>query len=131
MIRNEVGIKNLTTFHGLHLDNNSEDFANIMFCYLLTPVAQELLYQSRREYGDGLTKFEPNDLTKADMLDLRIIEKKDCAKILSIYREIREKNDFVRIDELDAIFRYYLALPQQNDPEVESCKTITQLMNIR
>ena len=119
MIRNEAGIKNLTTFHGLHLENDSEDFANIMFCYLLTPIAQELLYQSRREYGDGLTKFEPNDLTKADMLDLRIIEPNDCDIILSIYREIREKNDFVRIDELDAIFRKYLILPQQKELELE------------
>ena len=92
VIRNELGISNLTTFHGLYLKNENPDFANLMFCYLLTPLAQELFYQSRREYGDGLTKFEPNDLTKADMLDLRIITDNDRIKILKLYEEIKEGN---------------------------------------
>ena len=112
IIRNESNIKNLTTFHGFHLSIPNDEFANILFCYLLTPVAQELLYQSRREYGDGLTKFEPNDLTKADMLDLRIIKNPDRERILSIYKQIKTLNSEVRIDELDSIFRKYMNLPQ-------------------
>lgn len=108
VIRNELGIRNLTTFHGLYLKSDSIDFANIMFCYLLTPLAQDLLYHSRREYGDGLTKFEPNDLTKADMLDLRIISDNDKEVILKIYDEIKKANSEVQIDVLDSIFRKYV-----------------------
>ena len=108
VIRNELGIRNLTTFHGLYLKNSSSEFADIMFCYLLTPLAQELLYHSRREYGDGLTKFEPNDLTKADMLDLSIITENDKGKILKIYDEIRKANSEVKIAELDSVFRKYI-----------------------
>ena len=108
VIRNELGINNLTTFHGLYLENDSSEFANLMFCYLLTPLAQELLYHSRREYGDGLTKFEPNDLTKADVLDLRIITDNDREIILKIYAEIKMENSEVKIAELDSIFRKYV-----------------------
>ena len=108
VIRNEMGIKNLTAFHGFHLAEPDEELANILFCYLLTPIAQELLYRSRREYGDGLTKFEPNDLTKAEMLDLRLLRTIDRQRILTIYEEIKQQNAEVKIEELDAIFRSYL-----------------------
>ena len=108
VIRNELGIRNLTAFHGLYLKNDSPDFVNMLFCYMLTPLAQELLYHSRREYGDGLTKFEPNDLTKAVMLDLRIITDKDKEEILKIYDEIKKANSEVKIYELDSIFRKYV-----------------------
>lgn len=113
VIRNELKIKNLTAFHGLYLNDMDPDFANIMFCYLLTPVAQELLYQSRREYGDGLTKFEPNDLTKASVLDLRIIDDNDKETILNIYTEIKAENQTIKIDELDDIFRKYLTAKER------------------
>lgn len=112
IIRNEVAIKNLTTFHGLHLNNDDVEFHNIMFCYLLTPLAKELLYLSRREYGDGLTKFEPNDLTKADILDLRILDDKDKLTITKIYNQIKKENAEIMIDELDAIFRKYVKMPE-------------------
>lgn len=108
IIRNELGIRSLTTFHGLYLKNNSPDFVNLMFCYLLTPLAQEILYMSRREYGDGLNKFEPNDLTNANMLDLRIISDNDKERILNIYDEIKQTNSQDEIAELDSIFRKYV-----------------------
>ena len=119
IVRNEAGIKNLTTFHGLYLINDDDEFSNIMFCYLLTPIAQELLYFSRREYGDGLTKFEPNDLTNAYVVNLRIINEDDKRKILEIYKKIKETNTPIMIERLDAIFRKYTKLPYvamaQND----------------
>lgn len=111
VIRNEAGIKNLTNFHGLYLTNDDEDFSNIMFCYLLTPLAQELLYLSRREYGNGLTKFEPDDLTNADIVDLRVIDKNDKKRILEIYKKIKEANAEIMVEKLDAIFRKYTKLP--------------------
>lgn len=108
MIRNELEIKNLTTFHGLYLNDPEPEFANVLFCYLITPVAQEILFQSKREYGGGLTKFEPNDLNEASMLDLRMINSADKEKILKIYNEIKEVNKIIKLDELNRIFRKYL-----------------------
>ena len=77
---------------------------HILFCYLLTPIAQKILKQYKREYGNGLDKFEPNDINNSKILDLRILSAEDVDKINSIYFEI--SND--KIDDLDAIFRKYL-----------------------
>lgn len=107
IVRNEFGIKNLTTFHGLFVNNKDEKFIDLFFCYLLSPIAQELLYSSRREYGRGLEKFEPGDLHDADMLNLDIISDEDRKKVSEIYDEIKEKQALVRISELDGIFRKY------------------------
>ncbi|MBQ9531172.1 MAG: N-6 DNA methylase [Eubacterium sp.] len=112
IIRNEAGINNLTTFHALYLYNNESDFSNIMFCYLLTPLAHEIFKASRREYGAGLTKFEPNDLNGAKMLDLRLLSGYDKNRILSIYSQIKKNNDESLVLKLDEIFRKYTMFPK-------------------
>ena len=94
IVRNEAGVKNLTTFHGIYFkDDTSEDDINILFCYLLTPVAQELLRKNRREYGDGLDKFEPGDLNNAFVLNPKHIDMLRRRQILNIYKEIKNNSD--------------------------------------
>ena len=55
---------------------------DILFAYLLTDVAREIFEDNRREYGNGLQKFEPNDLNKAMMLDLTLLDKKTENEIM-------------------------------------------------
>ncbi len=92
-IRNEASISNLTTFHCVYpvqnslFDNVSVD---VLFAYLLTDAAREIFEDNRREYGNGLQKFEPNDLNKAMMLDLTLLDKKTENKILELYKKYRE-----------------------------------------
>lgn len=92
-IRNEASISNLTTFHCIYpvqnslFDNVSVD---VLFAYLLTDAAREIFEDNRREYGNGLQKFEPNDLNKAMMLDLTLLDKKTENKILELYKKYRE-----------------------------------------
>mgnify|MGYP000910989739 CR=1 FL=1 len=110
VIRNEMMIKNLTTFHGLFLKNEeglNSDFINLLFCYLITPIAQEILYLNKREYGEGLDKFEPNDLNNSYILDLRVINNFDRDIILTIYEESRLKKSIEKINELNNIFIKY------------------------
>ena len=38
-------------------------------------------------YGNGLQKFEPNDLNKAMMLDLTLLDKKTENKIIELYKK--------------------------------------------
>ncbi|MGC9375042.1 MAG: HsdM family class I SAM-dependent methyltransferase [Bacteroidales bacterium] len=91
-IRNEANISNLTTFHCVYpvqkslFDNVNVD---VLFAYLLTDVAREIFEDNRREYGNGLQKFEPNDLNKAMMLDLTLLDKKTESKILELYNKYR------------------------------------------
>lgn len=76
-IRNEAKISNLTTFHCIYLNLFSAPKTDLLFAYLLTDVSKDIFNDNRREYGNGLRKFEPNDINKALMVDIDKIEKKD------------------------------------------------------
>lgn len=92
-IRNEANISNLTTFHCVYpVQNSLFDNVNVdvLFAYLLTDVAREIFEDNRREYGNGLQKFEPNDLNKAMMLNLTLLDKKTENKILELYKKYRD-----------------------------------------
>lgn len=93
-IRNEAMISNLTTFHCIYLNMFSEPKVDLLFAYLLTDLSKEIFNDNRREYGNGLHKFEPNDINKALMVDLDKIGKKDEEKILSLYCEYRKSELF-------------------------------------
>lgn len=92
-IRNEANISNLTTFHCVYpVQNSLFDNVNVdvLFAYLLTDVAREIFEDNRREYGNGLQKFEPNDLNKAMMVDLTLLDKETENKIIELYKKFRE-----------------------------------------
>ena len=90
-IRNEANIRNLTTFHCIYVVDNlfNKIKIDLLFAYLLTDIANEIFNDNRREYGDGLKKFEPNDLNKALMLDLSILSEEISNKIITLYQKYR------------------------------------------
>ena len=92
-IRNEANISNLTTFHCIY-PNQTNLFSSfnidLLFAYLLTDVAKQIFDDNRREYGNGLKKFEPNDINKAQMLNLDLLDKKTEETILEFYCLYRE-----------------------------------------
>ncbi|MCL0032979.1 hypothetical protein M1N06_04475 [Peptococcaceae bacterium] len=59
--------------------------------YLLTDIAKEIFDDEKREYGDGLDKFEPNDLNNAKIVNLDIIDQETESKILELYQAYRQK----------------------------------------
>ena len=108
-IRNEAMISNLTTFHCIYLNMFSEPKVDLLFAYLLTDISKEIFNDNRREYGNGLHKFEPNDINKALMLDLDKINKADEEKILSLYSDYRKselsgKPNVCLLEEMNGIF---------------------------
>lgn len=88
-IRNEAKISNLTTFHCIYLNMFSAPKADLLFAYLLTDISKDIFNDNRREYGNGLRKFEPNDINKALMVDIDKIKKADEEKILNLYHDYR------------------------------------------
>ena len=111
-IRNEAGISNLTTFHCIYLVDDI--FYNIdvdlLFAYLLTDTAKEIFNDNRREYGNGLNKFEPNDLNNAFILDLSLLSENNVSEITRLYINYREsiligKDDVSYIEKIDEIFK--------------------------
>lgn len=70
-VRNKAGVYNLTTFHCVYSKEIID--IDILFAYLVTNVAKEIFLDNSRQYGNGLIKFEPNDLNKGNILDLRLL----------------------------------------------------------
>ena len=111
-IRNEAGISNLTTFHCVYPTNNlfNKISIDLLFAYLLTDIAQQIFNDNRREYGDGLKKFEPNDLNNALMLDLSMLDQDTQERIIKLYNEYRnsvlnDNEDKGIINEINNILR--------------------------
>lgn len=108
-IRNEAGLSNLTTFHCIYLNMFSSPKTDLLFAYLLTDVSRQIFEDNRREYGNGLQKFEPNDINKAKMLDLEQIDSDTEKRILDYYNLYRQsvlnkKPDESFVSQINDIF---------------------------
>lgn len=75
-VRNIAGVSNLTTFHCVY-DVGVVDI-DVLFGYLVTNVAKEIFMDNSRQYGNGLVKFEPNDLNKGKAVDLRLLTEEEA-----------------------------------------------------
>lgn len=107
-VRNLAGAKSLTTFHSVFMNSEFTDEVDVIFSYFLTPAAQTILRENRKELGNGLEKFQPNDLNTANMLDISILTEDDRTKITDIYKEMVLNYKPSHIEELNAIFLSYL-----------------------
>lgn len=91
-IRNEANISNLTSFHCIYPKYTNLFCAidiDLLFAYLLTDTAKQIFEDNSREYGNGLQKFEPNDINKGLMLDLSLLNEKTKEQILVLYSQYR------------------------------------------
>ena len=103
-----ANVNSLTTFHSVFINEPYEKDINVIFCYFLTPIAQSILRENRKELGNGLEKFQPNDLKTAKMLDITVISADDYERINFIYYNMLEEYHSSQIDELNEIFSSYL-----------------------
>jgi len=104
-VRNETDTVTLTTFHCIYPNSLLVDI-DLLFAYLLTDVAKEIFNDSRREYGNGLMKFEPNDLNHSQILDLSLIDKPTESTILELLYEFKiDKGKFNNILKINDIFK--------------------------
>jgi len=116
-IRNEAKISNLTTFHCVYPTNSnlfSKVTVDLLFAYLLTDVAKEIFSDNRREYGNGLKKFEPNDLNKSKMLDLSTLSESQVDRILDLYSKFKKSKDEKIISGIDEILRLEFAITKSH-----------------
>ncbi|MBX7243346.1 MAG: hypothetical protein K1X92_16525 [Bacteroidia bacterium] len=110
-IRNEANISNLTSYHCIYPKQTnlfSEIDVDLLFAYLLTDTANQIFEDNSRQYGNGLQKFEPNDLNKGMMLDLGLLDKQTSSEILNLYKEYKDlildnKNGDEIINKIDKI----------------------------
>lgn len=86
-VRNKAGVYNLTTFHCVY--NKGEIETDILFAYLVTDLAKEIFLDNSRQYGNGLVKFEPNDLNKGNVVDLRLLSDEERSFIRSASEKLQ------------------------------------------
>jgi adenine-specific DNA-methyltransferase len=108
-IRNEAMISNLTTFHCIYLNMFSAQKVDLLFAYLLTDISKDIFNDNRREYGNGLQKFEPNDINKSMMVDINSIDAETEQKIIDLYHEYRKSElqkqpNKILLDNINSIF---------------------------
>jgi len=82
--------------------------ADLFFAYLMTDMARGVIEDNRREYGDGLKKFEPNDINSSSVIDLAKIDSSTETEILALYNEYRQSEfsnnpDSTIIDEINNV----------------------------
>lgn len=109
IVRNITNTHNLTTFHSAFIHEKYKNITNIIFCYLVSNVGQEILQRNKKTMGGGLDKYQPSDLNDACMLDLEIISSEDIKEIETIYDRLKDnqlKEDALK--QLDSIFLKYL-----------------------
>ena len=91
-IKNEANISNLTSYHCIYPQNTtlfSQINIDLLFAYLITDTAKQIFEDNSRQYGNGLQKFEPNDLNNGMMLDLGLLDIHTQKIILELYNEYR------------------------------------------
>jgi len=103
-VRNRAGAAALTTFHGVYVKEEYADDTDLLFGYFLTPTAQTLLRENRKILGNGLEKFQPNDLNTASMLDIALLTPDDRAAMRRLAADPSPDD----IAAMDAIVRRYM-----------------------
>jgi adenine-specific DNA-methyltransferase len=101
----------LTCFHSFYPTEYGKKYLDILFLYLNTNFAKNLFDREKREYGNGLEKFEPNDINKSLILNFEIISKKDIDTLKKLQTKLLNNvvNERAKlIKEADLIFKSYL-----------------------
>jgi len=105
-IWNETDCVNLTCFHAFYPSKLGRKYLDILFVSLNTNFAKKLFDREKREYGDGLGKFEPNDINKSLAFDFEILKKTDLEFLRELQRELINGNTDkeIVIQKADSLF---------------------------
>ena len=110
-IRNYANVSNLTTFHCVYPQKNlfSDVSIDLLFAYLLTDTARKIFEDNSREFGNGLKKFEPNDLNKGLMIDLEEMRNEHKVQLESYFKEYVKTHDTIWIEKMDVLLNEVFA----------------------
>ncbi len=106
-VRNRAQVANLTTFHCIYpkIDMFSDFSIDLLFAYLISDTAKLIFENNCREYGNGLQKFEPNDLNKGMMLDISLLPNKEKRELERLYTKNMENPPIGEIDKI--LLKYF------------------------
>ena len=116
VIRNLSSAVNLTCYHGFYPNLFGQQFCDALFLYFQSRAARQILGLSMRHYGDGLGKFEPNDLNRALAPSQRWFSKLDTSVIKKAIDYCRVNNSLP--EEMEVIFDSLTRCPEQDHPAI-------------
>jgi adenine-specific DNA-methyltransferase len=108
-VLNDALVRNLTTFHCVYLNKLIDKDRTLFIAYLLSDVSIFMLESCKREYGNGLSKLEPNDINKSLMPD--IFGMSDATK-----------------QHINRLFAKYLTVARNNEPDVTIMEQISNII---
>lgn len=103
---------NLTCFHAFYPTNLGQKYLDILFLYLNTNYAKKLLNREKREYGNGLEKFEPNDINKAKVFNFDLLTNKTHEKLAKMQNKLFISDPKTRLDMLEGVSNIFNKLSQ-------------------
>ena len=103
-VRNLAGVSALTTFHSVFVREEFAADTDLLFALFLTPTTQVILRRGRKELGNGLEKFQPNDLNEASMPDLDVITPQERERLTELAADPTPE----RIAAMDVIVQRYV-----------------------
>jgi adenine-specific DNA-methyltransferase len=112
-VRNEAMVRNLTCFHGIYPLHGFEEDMELLFGYFLTPTSMGVFSNSRREYGNGLDKFEPHDVNHAMVPNVSIMNEEERCEIRALLKQYRnavtsQLDGSSLISAIDSVFSRFL-----------------------
>lgn len=107
-VLNDAHVRNLTTFHCVYLNKLVEKDRLLFIAYLLSDISIFMLESCKREYGNGLSKLEPNDINNSLMLD--IFGMRDATK-----------------QQIISLFSKYLMVARNNEPDATIMEQISNI----
>jgi len=85
-IWNDSRCLTLTCFHVFYPTKLGEKYIDIFFLYLNTDFAKEFIEREKREYGNGLEKFEPNDINKSYTINFDLLAESQVEELKEMQR---------------------------------------------
>lgn len=107
-ILNNTKLLNLTCYHGLYLNEDIKKYKNLIFLYLNSETAYNLFLLEKREYGNGLSKFEPNDINKSHIINFNNINRKDKIELELLSSEYLKTFSDELLNRANEIFSSYI-----------------------
>ena len=107
---NESNCVALTCFHLFQPSRLGESCLPFLFLYLNSPVGRNFLELEKREYGDGLEKYEPNDINKALVPDFELLDQESSKRLSELQSAfLNAEQDSLEektvLEEADRIFK--------------------------
>jgi adenine-specific DNA-methyltransferase len=86
-IWNESNCVTLTCFHVFQPSDTGKSCIGFLFLYLNSDTGRSLLELEKREYGDGLEKYEPNDINESLAPDFSLLDSRDIDRLGVLQKE--------------------------------------------